>query len=39
MKRFDQHWWYVERPFPWPLIVGVVFVVAVTLAFGAWVLW
>ncbi len=21
MKRLDQHWWYIERPFPWPLII------------------
>lgn len=33
MKRFDQHWWYIERPFPWPLVVFYA-VLFLTLAAG-----
>jgi hypothetical protein len=35
MPGYQSRWWYVERPFPWPLVVVPVLVVAVLV----WVLW
>lgn len=31
----EQRWWYIERPFPWPLLVVPVLALAVLV----WVLW
>ena len=26
MPDYSKHWWYIERPFPWPmwLVVGII---------------
>lgn len=33
---YQRQWWYIERPFPWPLAVALVVIVLVGLfALGA----
>lgn len=35
MSWYQSRWWYVERPFPWKVIV----LAALLLALAVWVLW
>jgi hypothetical protein len=36
LLNLERRWWYMERPFPWPLIVPLLALVAVVVWIVVW---